>query len=93
MPVIRVLKVNGEERPLGEVDPQTPLLWVLRDHLNLVDRWLTRVVAVASAVATTSGRPHARNEQQPPFPSCVGRTRHQLANCRATLLTHAWTRK
>ncbi len=32
----RTLRVNGEQRSLGEVDPATPLLWVLRDHLNLV---------------------------------------------------------
>lgn len=30
------LKVNGEVRNLGEVDPQMPLLWVLRDELGLV---------------------------------------------------------
>ena len=31
------LQVNGEERVVGDdVDPKTPLLWVLRDHLNLV---------------------------------------------------------
>ena len=30
------LKVNGEPRDLGEIDPQTPLLWVLRDELGLV---------------------------------------------------------
>ncbi len=29
------LKVNGTEREV-DVDPNTPLLWVLRDHLNLV---------------------------------------------------------
>jgi isoquinoline 1-oxidoreductase alpha subunit len=29
------LKINGEERSV-DVDPQTPVLWVLRDHLNLV---------------------------------------------------------
>jgi len=29
------LKVNGKMREV-EVDPATPLLWVLRDHLNLV---------------------------------------------------------
>jgi aerobic-type carbon monoxide dehydrogenase small subunit (CoxS/CutS family) len=28
------LTVNGEQREI-EVDPQTPLLWVLRDHLGL----------------------------------------------------------
>lgn len=28
------LKVNGEDRPV-DVDPSTPLLWVLRDHLKL----------------------------------------------------------
>ena len=30
------LKINGELRELGDIDPQTPLLWVLRDELNLV---------------------------------------------------------
>ncbi len=31
------LQVNGEERMVGDdVDPNTPLLWVLRDHLGLV---------------------------------------------------------
>lgn len=29
------LKINGEERSV-DVDPQTPILWVLRDHLNMV---------------------------------------------------------
>ena len=28
--------VNGEVHSLGEIDPDTPLLWVLRDHLGLV---------------------------------------------------------
>ncbi len=30
------IKINGETRDLGELDPETPLLWVLRDELNLV---------------------------------------------------------
>ena len=30
------LTVNGEQYQLENVDPQTPLLWVLRDHLNMV---------------------------------------------------------
>jgi isoquinoline 1-oxidoreductase alpha subunit len=31
------LQVNGEARTLGDdVDPAMPLLWALRDHLNLV---------------------------------------------------------
>ena len=31
------LQINGETRTLGDdVDPKTPLLWVLRDHLGLV---------------------------------------------------------
>ena len=31
------LQINGESRTLGDdVDPKTPLLWVLRDHLGLV---------------------------------------------------------
>jgi len=29
------IKVNGKQHSL-EIDPSTPLLWVLRDHLNLV---------------------------------------------------------
>jgi len=29
------LKINGETKSV-DVDPKTPLLWVLRDHLNLV---------------------------------------------------------
>ena len=29
------LKVNGTKVSLKEVDPQTPLLWFLRDHLGL----------------------------------------------------------
>lgn len=30
------VKINGEEHVLDNVDPSTPLLWVLRDHLRLV---------------------------------------------------------
>ena len=30
------VKINGETKDLGDLDPQTPLLWVLRDELNLV---------------------------------------------------------
>ncbi len=30
------LRVNGKERTLTDVDPSTPLLWVLRDSLSLV---------------------------------------------------------
>jgi len=30
------LTVNGTEHLLDDVDPSTPLLWVLRDNLNLV---------------------------------------------------------
>ena len=29
------IQVNGEELEIPELDPQTPLLWVLRDHLHL----------------------------------------------------------
>ena len=29
------LNINGQDRSV-EVDPTTPILWVLRDHLNLV---------------------------------------------------------
>jgi isoquinoline 1-oxidoreductase alpha subunit len=31
------INVNGEDRVIGDdVDPRTPLLWILRDHLGLV---------------------------------------------------------
>lgn len=30
------IHVNGSDRELPDVDPATPLLWVLRDHLHLV---------------------------------------------------------
>lgn len=30
------IKINGETKDLGDLDPQTPLLWVLRDDLELV---------------------------------------------------------
>ncbi len=29
------LRINGDEMSLDDVDPTTPLLWVLRDHLGL----------------------------------------------------------
>lgn len=29
------LRVNGENRELPEADPQTPMLWILRDHLAM----------------------------------------------------------
>jgi len=35
MPVLRI-RVNGHEHTLEDVDDSTPLLWVLRDTLNLV---------------------------------------------------------
>lgn len=31
-----VIRINGEERTLSGIDPTTPLLWALRDHLGLV---------------------------------------------------------
>lgn len=30
------ITVNDVKHELGDIDPATPLLWVLRDHLNLV---------------------------------------------------------
>ena len=30
-----IINVNGEKRDLGEVDNDTPLLWILRDQLGL----------------------------------------------------------
>jgi isoquinoline 1-oxidoreductase alpha subunit len=32
---VMTLQVNGKRRQI-DVDPQTPLLWVLRDHLDLI---------------------------------------------------------
>ena len=29
------IRVNGQDRDLGDIEPQTPLLWVLRDELQL----------------------------------------------------------
>jgi isoquinoline 1-oxidoreductase alpha subunit len=34
MPTVR-LNINGTEHTVEDVDPSTPLLWVLRDHLGL----------------------------------------------------------
>lgn len=31
-----VLNVNGESRTIEDIDPSTPLLWALRDHLGMV---------------------------------------------------------
>jgi len=30
------ITLNGEKRQIRDLEPDTPLLWVLRDHLNLV---------------------------------------------------------
>ncbi len=30
------LNINGEDRKIDAIDPETPLLWVLRDTLGLV---------------------------------------------------------
>jgi len=30
------IQLNGEERRISDIDPNTPLLWALRDHLGLV---------------------------------------------------------
>ena len=35
MPTLR-LSVNGQDQVVEDVDPSTPLLWVLRDNLSLV---------------------------------------------------------
>jgi isoquinoline 1-oxidoreductase alpha subunit len=31
-----ILQINGQTRDIGDIDPSTPLLWVLRDTLGLV---------------------------------------------------------
>ncbi|MGY8694773.1 MAG: (2Fe-2S)-binding protein, partial [Verrucomicrobiia bacterium] len=30
------INVNGERREISDIDPATPLLWTLRDHLQMV---------------------------------------------------------
>ena len=42
------LNINGEQREV-DVDPTTPILWVLRDHLNLVGTKYGCGVAVCGA--------------------------------------------
>jgi aerobic-type carbon monoxide dehydrogenase small subunit (CoxS/CutS family) len=34
--VMATLQINGQTMDIGEIDPSTPLLWVLRDELGLV---------------------------------------------------------
>jgi isoquinoline 1-oxidoreductase alpha subunit len=34
--VMATLRVNGQARDIGDLDPSTPLLWVLRDELGLL---------------------------------------------------------
>jgi isoquinoline 1-oxidoreductase alpha subunit len=34
--VMATLNINGQTMDIGEIDPSTPLLWVLRDELGLV---------------------------------------------------------
>jgi aerobic-type carbon monoxide dehydrogenase small subunit (CoxS/CutS family) len=45
------LKVNGQNRQV-EVDPATPLLWVLREHLNLVGTKYGCGIAVCGSCCT-----------------------------------------
>ena len=35
-PMTLKLTINGESHDLSDIDPETPLLWALRDHLGLV---------------------------------------------------------
>ena len=43
------LKINGQARPLGAIDPETPLLWALRDTLGLLGTKYGCGIAVCGA--------------------------------------------
>ncbi|MDX1333719.1 MAG: 2Fe-2S iron-sulfur cluster-binding protein, partial [Robiginitalea sp.] len=48
------LKVNGQDRQV-DVDPATPLLWVLREHLNLVGTKYACGIAVCGSCTVHLG--------------------------------------
>ena len=43
------LKINGQDRSLGAIDPETPLLWALRDTLGLIGTKYGCGIAVCGA--------------------------------------------
>ena len=63
MPVIN-LSVNGKKQTL-DVDPKTPLLWVLRDHLDLVGTKYGCGVAQCGACTILLGDVAVRSCQLP----------------------------
>jgi isoquinoline 1-oxidoreductase subunit alpha len=55
---VTALIVNGQRHALGDVAPETPLLWVLRDRLNLVGTKFGCGVAQCGACTVhVDGRP------------------------------------
>ena len=58
------LKINGETKKV-DVDPMTPVLWVLRDHLNLQGTKYGCGVAVCGACTIHLGGTAARACQLP----------------------------
>jgi isoquinoline 1-oxidoreductase alpha subunit len=52
------LTVNGKEYPVKDADPSTPLLWVLRDHLDLVGtKFGCGIAACGACTVHVDGRP------------------------------------
>ncbi len=56
------LKINGKVREV-EVDPSTPMLWVLRDHLNLLGTKFGCGVSVCGACTIHLGEEAVRSCQ------------------------------
>jgi aerobic-type carbon monoxide dehydrogenase small subunit (CoxS/CutS family) len=52
------LKINGESRSLGDIDPDTPLLWALRDTLGLVGtKYGCGIAQCGSCTVHVDGKP------------------------------------
>ena len=52
------LKINGEVKSLGEIDPDTPLLWALRDTLGLVGtKYGCGIAQCGACTVIVDGRP------------------------------------
>ena len=52
------LKINGEARSLGDIDPDTPLLWALRDTLGLTGtKYCCGIAQCGSCTVHVDGNP------------------------------------
>jgi isoquinoline 1-oxidoreductase alpha subunit len=52
------LNINGKVKPLGEIDPDTPLLWALRDTLGLVGtKYGCGIAQCGACTVLVDGRP------------------------------------